>query len=304
MDAGGADLDGGTLDATLPLDTGNPFDAGDAGAPLDAGAGVDSGASPPDAGPAPGGLPYGAICTRASECQTMLCLGPQGAPSGRCTRPCAINADCFFPDRCVDVPGAGLLCGAQGGGRAAGEPCPGGPTECATGLCVTLNNQPICTQQCSPLPACPATLTCAPIPDGSGGAIPVCVPGSGAGFGETCAGASACASTLCVGVPGSGAGICTSFCDQIPCPIGYVCTAVDDGQGGIAQVCALEGSTGGGFGAACNSAAGCGSGLCLNDARTGGAFCTIPCAADVDCSAIAGLFCVTLVGGQRVCGPP
>lgn len=57
------------------------------------------------------------------------------------------------------------------------------------------------------------------------------------------------------------------------------------------------------MGAACTGAASCASGLCLFDARTGGAFCTERCFSNVDCRAVPGLACVTLVSGAQVCGP-
>lgn len=283
----------------------NTLDAGtapdpDAGAPGPGDAGVG-----PDGG-APANLPYGAVCTRGTECASGLCLGPQGAPAGRCTRPCADNADCTYPDTCTDVPGAGRLCASTAAGAPPGDPCPGGNADCASGLCLQLSaNNSFCTQACAPLPTCPAGMTCAPVPDGQGGALTLCVPGgAGQGFGGSCARAADCATNLCVGVPSTGAGVCTSFCDQIPCPAGYSCTAVADGQGGTAQVCAPGGAVGGAYGDTCTGAASCASGLCLNDPRLGGAFCTRACASNADCAAIAGLVCVRLTTGEQVCAAP
>lgn len=249
-------------------------------------------------------LPYGAVCMRASECESMLCLGDPAAGSGRCTTACTVDQDCFYPDRCVDVPMAGRYCGPDTSGRATGEPCPGGPNECATGLCITVPSGPICTHQCSPLPSCPSGLTCAPVDDGQGGAVAVCVPGNGGGFGQSCMAASNCASGLCVGIPASGSGACTSFCDQIPCPIGWTCTTVADGAGNNVRVCGPGSASGGGYGATCTGASECASGLCLNDARIGSAFCTMSCGSSADCAQIAGLACVLLATGEQVCAPP
>lgn len=290
----------------LGLDSGVPASRPDASIdPRDAAlieeAGVNDASMIADAGAL---LPYGAVCTRASECASMLCLGDPAAGSGRCTTACTVDQDCFYPDRCVDVPSAGRYCGPDTTGRATGEPCPNGPNECATGLCITVASGPICTHQCSPLPSCPSGLTCAPVLDGQGGAVAVCVPGNGGGFGESCTGSSMCASGLCVGIPASGSGACTSFCDQIPCPIGWTCTTVADGTGNNVRVCGPGSTSGGGFGATCTGASECASGLCLNDARIGSAFCTIVCNSSADCAQISGLACVLLATGEQVCAPP
>lgn len=293
----------------------------DAGAASDAASGnLDATVTDPDAGPLPDAtpspdastadagaplLPYGAVCTRASECESMLCLGPAMATSGRCTKSCTGNLDCFYPDQCVEVPGNGFFCGPATSGLASGEPCPNGPNTCSTGLCIETPPHPaVCTHQCSPLPSCPAGMICEPVADGSGGAIAVCVFGTGLGFGASCASSSACSSGLCVGVAASGSGVCTSLCQQIPCPAGWTCSTVDDGTGNLLSICAPSGLTGGGFGSACNAAAECTSGLCLNDARINAAFCTQGCVRDADCAQISGLACVLLSTGDRVCAPP
>lgn len=237
--------------------TGSPPDAGpvrptdaeplpprDAAAPPDAAPPPDA-ASPPDSGPlalpdaAPmARLPYGAVCARGSDCASDLCLGPTGAPAGRCTRTCSANTDCVYPDHCLDIAGAGRLCATNPSTRATGEPCPNGPNDCGTGLCVSLDTGgQICTQQCSPIPACPPGLACAPVADGRGGSVPVCTPGTGRGFGEACSTAAQCASTLCVGLPQSTAGMCTALCGRVPCPPGHTCNAVSDGSGGMVAVC-------------------------------------------------------------------
>ncbi len=266
--------------------------------------GVD--ASAPDAASPDGGgdgLPYGAVCARAADCSSGLCLGPQGAPSGRCTISCTSDPECFFPDTCMDVPGAGRFC-TQGSGAPTGAPCPGGPNDCSSGLCITLQDgSAICTQECAPLPGCPAGLACAPVPDGMGGAIALCAPGTGLGFGEVCASGTQCASGICVGVPGQ-QGQCSALCNQVPCPGGYTCTQVDDGAGGQVPICGPAGASGGGFGDPCAGASGCANGLCLHDARSGQAFCTVPCSSPAECAAVPGLACVPLQPGVSVCGPP
>ncbi|MCK6548323.1 hypothetical protein L6R52_20920 [Myxococcota bacterium] len=262
----------------------------------------DAGVVEPDAGAS--ALPYGAVCSRASECASTFCLGPAGATTGRCTKSCTADTECFYPDRCVDVPGAGRFCGQTTTGKAVGDTCPGGPTECASGLCLGAGASAICTQQCAPLPICPVGLACAPVADGAGGAVTVCAPGTGRGFGDLCARGSDCASQLCLGVGSASSGVCTSFCDQVPCPIGWACSNVSDGAGGQVAICAPGGASGGGFGAACASAAECSSGLCLSDARTGSAFCTRLCTSAQDCAGVGGLTCVGLASGEQVCAPP
>jgi hypothetical protein len=285
----------------LVRDAGAP--AGDGGAspnpPVDAGAPVDAGGA--DAGPP--GLPYGAVCARAADCASNLCLGPQGASSGRCTEACTTDADCFYPDTCLDIQGAGRFCGQAPSGRATGDPCPSGASECASGLCVDTmtGSGPICTQPCGGLPACPAGLTCQPVPDGQGGAVAVCIPGSGGGFGASCGAAADCATGLCVGV--GGGGVCTALCASTPCPSGWSCTLAEDANGSPFRICAPAGAVGGQFGDACAGSSGCASGLCLFDARTSSAFCTQRCASHADCASVPGLRCVALASGAQVCGP-
>lgn len=276
-------------------------DAGAGGQPTDAGTSTPDGGSGVDAGPV--GLPYGAVCAAASECASNLCLGPTGEDTGRCTRTCGADTDCAYPDRCLEIPGAGRLCAQEATGLPVGAPCPNGPETCASGLCVDAQDGsgPVCTQQCAPLPGCPPNLTCQPVPDGTGGAVAVCIPGQGRGFGEACSAARECATQLCVGSGSSG--VCTSLCSQVPCPTGWACTLANDGSGNDFRVCAPEGAAGGGFGAACTGASGCQSGLCLHDARTGSAFCTAYCSSSAECTGVAGLACVSLANGARVCGP-
>lgn len=271
---------------TPPADAGTPPPA-DAGVPIDTG---------------PQLLPYGAVCMRASECESNLCLGPTGASSGRCTRSCNADGDCAYPDRCLDIEGAGRLCGQEQAGLPVGAACPNGPSECASGMCVDAQggSGPVCTQTCSSLPTCPPNMTCQPVPDGSG-SLPVCIPGQGGGFGQSCGAASECATNLCIGV-GNG-GVCTSLCSQVPCPSGWACTLANDGMGNDFRVCAPEGALSGGFGQSCTGASSCQSGLCIHDARTQSAFCTAYCNSDADCAAVPGLACVVLQGGVQVCGP-
>ncbi len=273
----------------------------------------DGGVAPPrDGGPAaildggsPVGLPYGAACSAGSQCVSGLCVGDAAAMSGRCTIACTEDLDCIRPDTCEDVPGAGRFCATVSTGRPTGAECPNGASDCAGGICIARPSAPtFCSERCSPLPACPPNFTCQPLPDGAGGAEPVCIPGSGGGFGMNCARAADCYTQLCVGVAGSPNGVCTTFCDRVPCPTGYTCASVDDGAGGVVQICAPAGSVGGQFGDACSGASGCANGLCLYDARTGGAFCTIPCASAADCAPVPGLACVRLADGSAVCGPP
>lgn len=268
----------------------------------DAGTARDAGGASPDAGEA---SPYGAPCTRGSECASTYCVGDAATMSGRCTIPCTEDLECVRPDTCEAVPGAGSFCASVAAGRPVGAECPGGASDCASGICIQRPSAAgFCSERCSPLPACPPNFTCQPLPDGAGGAEPVCVPGQGGGFGSPCARAADCATALCVGVAGSSSGVCTTFCDRVPCPSGYSCASVDDGAGGVAQICAPAGSLGGAYGDACTGASGCANGLCLHDARTGGAFCTQSCASPADCAAVPGLTCVRLADGSAVCGPP
>jgi hypothetical protein len=261
----------------------------------------DAGQLAPDSGIGPTGLPYGAICMRGSECASTFCLGIDGGAAGRCTKVCAADNECVYPDTCIDVGGAGRLCGAAPTGGATGAPCPGGPAQCATGICLgPMGGSAVCTHQCSPLPSCPMGMTCQPVPDGAGSAVAVCIPGTGGGFGQSCGAPGDCATALCVGITGSG--VCTSDCNQTPCPSGWTCARVADGQGGFARICAPEGIAGGDFGDPCTGATSCASMLCLSDG-TGQSFCTDTCRTDTDCPVASGWSCVTISGGARVCAP-
>jgi hypothetical protein len=246
-----------------------------------------------------GGLPYGAVCTSAAQCESMHCLGPNG--QGRCTIACTDNAQCVYPDACLDIPNVGKFCGVLPNAGATGAPCMA-PSDCETGICISPDN--ICTRECSGFSSCPSGMTCQPVAAGNGTAVTLCVLGTGAGFGSPCARAAECFSALCVGVPSTSSGICTAQCDQVPCPLGWSCTSVPDGAGGTARVCALEGQSAGGYGSMCTQASECTNGLCLNDSRSMSAFCTISCMRNSDCAGVAGLVCVTIQGGGQVCGPP
>lgn len=260
----------------------------------------DGGSTPPgDAGMSSMGLPYGAVCMAASECASNYCLGESG--QGRCTIICSGNADCVYPDECLDIPGAGQFCGVVPPSGGTGAACMA-PSDCETGICISPEN--ICTRECSGFSSCPSGMTCQPVDAGNGSAITLCVLGNGGGFGSPCARASACFSQLCVGVPSTGSGICTALCNQVPCPLGWSCTSVPDGSGGTTRVCALEGQSAGGYGATCTQASDCTNGLCLNDSRSMTSFCTVSCSNNSDCSSVPGLVCVTIQGGGQVCGPP
>ena len=72
--------------------------------------GPDAGSSQAsDGGTSSQGLPYGAVCSMASECESGFCLGATG--EGRCTISCSMNSDCVYPDECIDVPNSGRFCG-------------------------------------------------------------------------------------------------------------------------------------------------------------------------------------------------
>jgi hypothetical protein len=291
-----------TMERTM-VDAGPPPTPGDGGLPAARDAGPADGGFVGDGGVS--GQPYGAVCSAGSQCVSGLCLGVQGAPTGRCTAMCADDAECFYPDRCLEVAGAGGLCGSAQSGGPVGAPCPNGPADCASGLCLALPGRPpVCTQNCAPLPTCPSGMTCVPLPDGSGGSTPVCAPGNGLGFGAQCNAASQCFSMLCLGVGGASSGVCTIGCEQIPCPAGYACAEVDDGSGGALPICAPSGGVGGQLGDQCAGASACASGLCLFDARLQDAYCTQSCRSGADCAALPGLACVTLTDGSRVCAPP
>lgn len=256
----------------------------------------------PDGGDDPGesGLPYGAVCRRASDCESELCVSLGDRELGRCTQTCTENIDCVFPDVCTDAEGGARVCAAVGSGAPVGAACDGGPSDCASGLCINLDGGgSVCTQECSPLPSCPDNMTCQPVAGPSGTSVPVCFPGQGLGFGETCASDSQCASALCLNT--GERSVCTTTCDNLACPNGWTCVGADNGTSRF-EVCAPEGEVGRLFGEPCAAASECETGLCLFNHLTGSAFCTEACFSNSDCMAL-GLVCIRLSTALNVCGP-
>lgn len=109
----------------------------------------------------------------------------------------------------------------------------------------------------------------------------VCAP-PGGNFGDDCSpGRPPCVTGACLDL--GTAEICSSFCDNQPCPPDFECkAAIDPSTGDGRQVCFPSG--GGVTGGDCTfGPAACASGLCIR--KDSGNICTQPCTATADCPA-------------------
>ncbi len=165
-------------------------------------------------------------CLSDSEC------GAAGAAcvDGRCTgAECAIDSDCgaalrCLGGRCVDAPAD-----AGGGTLPDGSPC-GGPTECASGICLPPAQGGVCAAPCTDRESCvDFDLACAPVAldvdgDGAGDTVvSACVPADPAGqfLAGYCRNDSDCESRVCLRSQ------CQESCDDdTDCLAGQVCRDV------------------------------------------------------------------------------
>ena len=99
-----------------------------------------------------------------------------------------------------------------------------------------------------------------------------CIPPERA-FGPACTRPDQCHLQVCLTLDAQTA-VCSGLCDEAtPCPDGFQCLPVSDGQGGTVDVCIPAGD--GPIGAPCETATDCSSALCLP--LEGGAICSAPC---------------------------
>lgn len=223
----------------------------------------------------PGTGTFGQRCTRALDCQTMLCA-PGLDGGGWCTQSCASDAGCQPPAVC-DTDG---LC-ARPGPLPVGWPC-GSGFDCKTGRCADHSAkgwQRVCTLPCELAGDCPAGTGCTPT-----GTESLCLPFGPLADDAPCTAPGACGSgSLCdVGlVPGIGACqvACDPFTDEDQCPTGKRCVWVGDKS---PKWGACRGSGGGALpGGTCDATSRCRVDLVCAGVTAKEAICRADCDLDV-----------------------
>lgn len=154
-------------------------------------------------------------------CSTGLCSTPQG-----CTSTCRTASDCP-----AALPGMGYTCsGGQCVASAAvfgadpiGAPCrlSGGVNLCRSGTCITDDDtgSEYCTQRCTESGGCGPGFGCAPVDDGAGGTLFVCVRAGTGALGAACTTGGNCHSGIC-----DPADYCTRLCTaDARCPSDMTC---------------------------------------------------------------------------------
>jgi V8-like Glu-specific endopeptidase len=110
-------------------------------------------------------------------------------------------------------------------GSAYGNVCQTG-ADCLTGLCIPVDGDAYCTQECD-TQACPNGDDCVAV-TGASGISKACLPNTGTGgtgqLGDPCQINTDCSSSICVSVPDKG-NFCSEQCDLATnnCPSGYIC---------------------------------------------------------------------------------
>jgi hypothetical protein len=272
-------------------------------------------AAPPPVDAAPPGLPYGAPCDRASECESDLCVGDPATGRGRCTQLCVRPADCPGIDPCLPAGGGVNVCFRNETGAA----CRDG-RGCVEGICLTppdpvpwVDVQPICDSRSENNDKCPAGYRC-DVVQTDRGPTRACAPDVEVintcpnGFIEECAGTCSVRLgdpldvTRCLSERDGGPGYCTCTCNSAAdCPDGFACSRVglsdDPTRPGICLAISGYRCPTGGFDQ-------CLSLTCATpDDDEGGlaaSFCTAPCVRNVDCP--AGHTCQDF-GGEGACVP-
>jgi hypothetical protein len=160
-------------------------------------------------------------------CPTGLCLSPQG-----CTSTCRTAADCptaltGMSYTCQIVGGSDLpVCVASPlivGADPIGAPCrmSGASNLCRSGTCITDDDSgsEYCTQRCTESGGCGPGFGCAPVDDGGGGALLVCVRAGSGALGASCTTGGNCDSGIC-----DPADYCTRLCTaDTRCPSDMTC---------------------------------------------------------------------------------
>lgn len=252
----------------------------------------------------PGGLGY--PCTRNTDCNSRLCVGP--STGSYCTEPCG-PAGCPPGYACGSLPSGAQVCLRDDGlERGACELCQlEVPNACAGGgLCLRgLPDQDLgrCVVPCQGS-SCDPNFRCLSVQFQGGTSADFCVPRSGdcedpgnfseLQLGQRCDGSQACADGLdCVG-------ICAPSCASgQACPEDWACeTGFREGAWCLPAV--REGQD-------CSGLVTCGTGPCLGSASNRFATCYQDCSGDpAVCNAAQTCESYTLQAGGRVsvCEPP
>jgi uncharacterized protein (TIGR03382 family) len=221
----------------------------------------------------PGGADGAPACSSSPSFEQTTMYPLYRGPAGRELSPDDVAGACFlYPAHACATAGCsgGLVCSADGCVEGCGGRVCAADESCNAGECV----RDVPTAECAADADCASSDRCA---------LGRCVS-SGAGFGDPCDSADACASTLC-----TEGGYCGASCaTDADCPARSACDA---------GACIPEAGV---FGDACEMADDCVTGLCLDDGEAR-ATCTRTCASLEQCP--VGLTCGD-VDGERVCRPP
>lgn len=246
-------------------------------------------------------------CDSTADCSNGVCLNWGGGHT-YCGQNCTSSAQCPDGMSCYEIEGVANpqclpdneFCHQYGSNIGLGEFCYGHET-CASGLCLVLPGDALCSQQCNG--SCPAGFTC------SQG---FCLVAGNAPYGAACDTHSDCATATCIHFFGAATGICTSLCGDNggSCPDGNQCfqnsVCIPPGEGGngtsclsgtdcqgtwcisgkCSQACATE--------ANCPEGTSCVGGFC-EGTEIGGA-----CGSTQDCP--AGQLCYVTSSGSKACG--
>ena len=251
-----------------------------------------------------GNAQMGDPCAATYDCAEPFFCQPVSGSGGVCTEKCNPNASgCPSGYDCVPLVGSsteGVCLEAQGnnGTKSLGESC-SSSGDCISQLCVQTGNESVCMQMCTDDSGCGANETCALFPgagygacvDGGGGTSP---PGTKQ-LGEECSSPTECISELCAG--DGLAYICVEPCSGPgSCPSGYVCYALQGGNGG--GCFEVDGGEKG-LGEDCLSIDECESGMCVSFDGGANYFCTDNCVSQESCP--CGMACVETLDGDQFC---
>ena len=239
---------------------------------------------------APGAVGTGLIedpCGANTDCLTGNCVDP-GDGTQRCLAFCrGDRGDCLAGEVCIAGPGSCGACVPQrlyAGPYGVGEPCDE-DEQCQSGYCFTDQGVSYCSRMCTDDEACGEGFHCREMS---------CVRGPREAIGGGCITNEDCRSGFCAS--SGGRSWCSAFCmGDDECPVGFMCTPVDDTTSVCAPNLGLTGDS-------CDDNVECASGLCAMGTRAG-SVCTEQCGPGDACS--PGFECVRIDGGAvAVCLPP
>jgi hypothetical protein len=174
-------------------------------------------------------------CSRAAPCSVGLCVGT--AEPGRCLGECRSAGDCPADHPCTPVAEVSVCVPPASGTGGLGAACGGSGAACRSGLCADVCVAP-CAVTAGAGQACPGGFGCAPVEEGPGSSVLVCVPAGAGGAGAACRGNSSdCESGVCA-MTSDTAGYCTKVCNDTFCPTGLRCADAGMTASGVAlRVC-------------------------------------------------------------------